>query len=205
MEVKPIDLRRVNYIVTRPIYPLANEEALTLLSKSMLISVIEDEYPVFLGSEAIPALARDSADYCRNRLYAPVIVTKTGLFVDALNGFPGPHTSFALLRLGNQGILTLLRGKKLVDRQAAWHFAISFAEPGLEPVTFSAITHGYISHRERGAEGFGFDNIFIPEGSRHTFAESHHGKTRMSARKVAIEKFVAWYIQTMGSPTSLTR
>jgi XTP/dITP diphosphohydrolase len=40
----------------------------------------------------------------------PVLVTDTGSFIDALNGFPGANTKFTLNRIGNKGLIKLLEG-----------------------------------------------------------------------------------------------
>src|SRR5574339_1299122 len=47
-----------------------------------------------------------------SRCSKPVIIEDDGLFINALNGFPGPYSSFAFKTLGNAGILKLLKSQR---------------------------------------------------------------------------------------------
>jgi XTP/dITP diphosphohydrolase len=38
----------------------------------------------------------------------PIIVEDAGLFVEALNGFPGPYSSYVYKTIGNEGLLKLM-------------------------------------------------------------------------------------------------
>ena len=49
-----------------------------------------------------------------------------------------------------------------------------------------------IAEVERGAAGFGYDPVFIPDGFRETFAElGVDTKNRLSHRRQALERFRA--------------
>ncbi len=113
----------------------------------------------------------------------PLIVEDTGLFINALNGFPGPYASYVYNTLGLSKILSLLRDAS--DRSASFIAvgALVFRENMFK--IFRARVDGYISTDIRGNKGFGYDPIFIPTGSTRTFAEmgetlknkySHRGK-----------------------------
>src|SRR5262249_5338797 len=54
----------------------------------------------------------------------PVIIEDDGLFIDSLNGFPGPYSSFAFKTIGNKGILNLLKSK----RKAKFQSVIAYCE-----------------------------------------------------------------------------
>ncbi len=95
------------------------------------------------------------------------IVDDSGLFVDALKGFPGVWSAYAQKTIGNAGILKLMEGEQ--DRGAEFRCCIGCDIAG-ERVIVTGICRGYITQSERGAGGFGFDPIFTPDG-RRTFAE----------------------------------
>jgi len=51
--------------------------------------------------------------------------------------------------------------------------------------------NGSITNEKRGCEGFGYDPIFIPDGSQLTFAEMPlTEKNKISHRALAFAKFV---------------
>jgi XTP/dITP diphosphohydrolase len=53
--------------------------------------------------------------------------------------------------------------------------------------TFEGIVEGKIADEARGASGFGYDPIFIPEGTRQTFGElTAEAKNTISHRAKAI-------------------
>ncbi len=124
---------------------------------------------------------------------APCFVEDAGLFIDALEGFPGPYSKFVFLTIGNAGILKLLDGNK--NRVAEFRSAVGYCEPGGKPVVFTAKSVGKISTKPRGEGGFGFDPIFLPDGGGgKTFAEmTTELKNRFSHRGKAVEAVIKWY------------
>ena len=122
----------------------------------------------------------------------PVIVEDAGLFVEALKGFPGPYSSYVFKTIGVKGVLRLLEG--LPNRRAYFSSVIALAyRRGV--VLFSGRVDGYIALEPRGSGGFGFDPIFVPEGSTKTFAEmSLEEKNRFSHRARAARKLCEWLV-----------
>lgn len=56
---------------------------------------------------------------------------------------------------------------------------------------FDGVVHGEITSERRGAEGFGYDPIFVPDGHCKTFAELGNGeKNKMSHRAIGTRKLV---------------
>ena len=116
----------------------------------------------------------------------PLLVEDAGLFIEALNGFPGPYSSYVFKTIGYTGILKLLENVK--NRRA---FFRSVAVLVYEPLIITGIgeVEGTIAYEARGDKGFGFDPIFIPRGSSKTFAEmSIEEKNMFSHRAKAVEK-----------------
>ena len=119
----------------------------------------------------------------------------SGLFIDALNGFPGVYSSYALRTIGIDGILRLMDGTE--ERSARFECCIGCSFRG-EEFTVSGRVDGTIAMRPAGSGGFGFDPIFIPTGHEGTFAEmsidvkngiSHRGRA-IQALSVALKEKV---------------
>lgn len=136
------------------------------------------------------ASALDAVKKCR----LPIIVEDAGLFVKALNSFPGPYSSYVFQTIGTKGILKLM--KNIEDRNAYFHSVVAFCRPREEPMTFHGKVEGRIVQEEKGCNGFGFDPIFMPsKGDGKTFAEmATVEKNRYSHRAEALRKFAKWYV-----------
>jgi XTP/dITP diphosphohydrolase len=119
----------------------------------------------------------------------------TGLEVYALKGEPGVKS--ARYAGDNRSfdanidkLLVNLAGK--TDRKARFRTVISLLLKGKEYL-FEGICEGTILAERKGMNGFGYDPVFIPEGSGKTFAEMDMSeKNQYSHRKKATEKLVAF-------------
>jgi len=133
-------------------------------------------------------IAADSVERLKGKVEPPFFVEDTGLFIDALNGFPGTYTAWVLKKIGIWGILRLMEG--VTQRRAAFRTAIAFFDgKGLH--VFKGEAKGSISTQARGREGFGYDPIFVPDGFQKTFAElSVVEKDAVSHRRMALEELV---------------
>jgi XTP/dITP diphosphohydrolase len=119
----------------------------------------------------------------------------TGLEVRSLNGEPGvksaryagEHRSF---EANIEKLLINLADK--TDRTARFRTVISVLTNNQEKL-FEGICNGRIISTASGNQGFGYDPVFIPDGSDKTFAEmSMEEKNKFSHRKKATEKLVAF-------------
>ena len=95
------------------------------------------------------------------------IIDDSGLFVDALKGFPGVWSAYAQKTIGNPGILRLMEG--VADRGAEFRCCIGCDVNG-ERIVVTGRCRGVITESEQGDGGFGFDPVFSHDGVR-TFAE----------------------------------
>jgi XTP/dITP diphosphohydrolase len=78
------------------------------------------------------------------------------------------------------------------DRSARFRTVISLIIDGRETL-FEGVCEGQITMERRGTQGFGYDPVFIPDGSSKTFGEMDmEEKNRFSHRKKAIQKLVAF-------------
>lgn len=152
-----------------------------------------------IQSHSLEEIAEASVLDAYKRSNLPLIVEDAGLFVEALNGFPGPYAAYVYETIGNKGLLKLMR--RLENRKAAFRSVIAFHSAELEsPVCFKGKATGEIATVERRGNhqtGFGFDPIFIPAQSNKTFAEmTVQEKNKYSHRAEALGEFVQWYTRT---------
>ena len=95
----------------------------------------------------------------------------TGLEVEALNGEPGVFSArYAAVNGADNMALLLKRLEGKSNRRARFRTVIALILDGKE-YTFEGIVNGEITTKRSGAEGFGYDPVFRPEGYTETFAE----------------------------------
>jgi len=88
--------------------------------------------------------------------------------------------------------------RNTTNRQAQFRTVISLIVDG-QTHQFEGICEGTISTSESGNHGFGYDPIFIPNGSSNCFAEmTMEEKNKFSHRKKAVSKLVSFLQQHYG-------
>jgi non-canonical purine NTP pyrophosphatase (RdgB/HAM1 family) len=118
-------------------------------------------------------------------LGTPVLVEDTALSFEALNGLPGPLVKWFLESIGNDGLTKLLLGYHNRGALAETCFALC-DESGVH--LFKGACKGRVADRPKG-DGYGWDPVFIPEGSELTWAEFDFAQQKgVSMRRLAIEK-----------------
>ena len=127
--------------------------------------------------------AKDAFSKCKK----PIIIEDAGLFIDSLEGFPGPYSSYVFKTIGNEGILNLVK----YNRKAKFVSIVTFCDKTTLQ-SFVGELDGTISKSQNG-EGWGYDPIFIPKNSKDTFAIISN-KNELSHRCKALEKFSNWYL-----------
>ena len=141
----------------------------------------------------IVEVAAYSASQAAAKYRRPLIIEDAGLFVDELEGFPGPFSSYVFKTLGIEGLLALLRDKK--SRRASFRSAVAYCRPGAMPKVFEGRVDGTISRTPAGENGFGFDPVFVPSGTKKTIGElTLEEKCAVSHRAEAMRKFAEWYL-----------
>jgi len=182
------------YLVTGNIHKL--EEASKIVSRFGVELAPAGIGKLEIQSENLEDIALAAARHAYMRLKRPVLVDDSGLFVEALGGFPGPYSSYVYRKLGVGGILKLLEGAR--DRRACFKTALAMIYPPLEKV-FTGNVCGTIADNPRGMGGFGFDPIFVPDGYTLTFAEmSLEEKNRISHRAHAFRRFAEYASARLG-------
>ena len=122
----------------------------------------------------------------------------TGLEVAALHNEPGVKSARYAgdNRSFDDNIEKLLRNLiPFENKRARFRTIISLIQNGTEYL-FEGICTGKIILTRKGENGFGYDPVFIPDGSDKTFAEMNMiEKNKFSHRKKAMEKLIAFLNQ----------
>ena len=123
----------------------------------------------------------------------------TGLEIEALNGEPGVKSAryageARSFKDNIEKVLNKLANES--NRNAQFRAVFSLIVGGNE-TKFEGICNGKIIGIPQGSEGFGYDPIFIPEGSNQSFAEmSIEEKNQFNHRTKAAAKLVT-FLQNM--------
>lgn len=165
-------------------------------------------------------LARFGEAAAESEIYS--LADDSGLEVDALGGAPGVYSArFAALDTGAAGnssdmennakLLRLLDGTAPEKRTARFRCCIALSpvlldrvesaspvcyadEVELRTQLFEGVCEGRIQESPRGAQGFGYDPLFVPEGYEESFAElGADVKNRISHRARALERLRRWF------------
>ncbi|MGE0737084.1 MAG: RdgB/HAM1 family non-canonical purine NTP pyrophosphatase [Alphaproteobacteria bacterium] len=143
----------------------------------------------FVGNAELKALAGAMA------AKLPALADDSGLAVHALGGAPGIYSarwagpakdfSVAMARVESE-----LAGK--IDRRAHFVCALSLAWPDGHCETFEGKVFGTLVWPPRGARGFGYDPMFLPDGYAETFGEMDPAhKHAISHRAAAFRQLIA--------------
>jgi XTP/dITP diphosphohydrolase len=149
-----------------------------------------------IQDDDIENVANVSATESARRSHLPVIVEDAGLFIEVLNGFPGPYSKYVHSTIGMEGILTLLKNRQ--NRKACFKSAVAFNDAERAAKCFVGVVEGKITEEIRGTGSFGFDPIFEPkEKPGKTFGEmTVEEKNSISHRFRALRDFAEWYKKT---------
>ena len=169
------------------------EEAKAILSKfSINLKFFKSELEE-IQADTLEEIALHKAQNAFSKCSRPVIVEDDGLFINSLNGFPGPYSAFVFKTIGNNGIINLIKK----DRKVTFQSVIAYCNKKQNVALFSAAVAGKISTKPRGKR-WGYDPIFIPDGQNKTYAEIKE-KNLVSHRYLALKKFANWYLHMQES------
>ncbi|MGO3266703.1 MAG: RdgB/HAM1 family non-canonical purine NTP pyrophosphatase [Sphingobacteriaceae bacterium] len=140
--------------------------------------------------------AKQKTDYLVQRYAVNCFGDDSGLEVDALDGEPGVYSArYSGSRDMEKNIslvLEKLNGVHLSARTARFRTVISLYLDGTQ-YFFEGQIEGAIITSEVGAEGFGYDPIFVPKGYDQTFAQmSLAEKNQISHRAIAIANLITF-------------
>ena len=167
------------------------------------------------GSLGLPEPAETGTTFVQNALLKAraaaeasgivALADDSGLSVAALGGRPGVYTADWAERQWFEGdpgrdwymamgkVEGLLQEQGSdVDRSCAFHCVLALAWPDGEHAVYEGTAPGSLTWPPRGDMGFGYDPVFVPEGSEQTFAEIEPAqKHAISHRADAFAKLVS--------------
>ena len=142
-----------------------------------------------IQSSSLSEIAEQKVISAYELVQKPVIIEDDGLFIDSLNGFPGPYSSYVYDTIGNKGIMNLLENFEF--RNAQFVSIIAYLDYNDSVKLFESSIPGKISSAIKKG-GWGYDPIFIPEKQNKTYAELDD-KNKLSHRYEALKKFANWF------------
>lgn len=153
----------------------------------------EETEDTFVGNARIKAHAAARATGL------PALSDDSGITIDALDGAPGVYTAdWAETGNGRDFMMAMTRAHEALEAKSAPHPRLAqfrctlvLAWPDGYDEVFEGVAPGHLVWPIRGAAGFGYDPMFVPEGYDVTFAEMDRWeKNKISHRARAVEKFV---------------
>lgn len=155
---------------------------------------VEETQKTFVGNARLKARALRQDAPTRDW----VLADDSGLEVPALGGEPGVQSAryagnHATDADNRKKLLERLSGKTGAEREAAFVCVLVLLGPDNVEKVFEGRCAGRIIDQEKGAGGFGYDPIFVPDGREETFAEAApEVKDRLSHRGRALRALVEW-------------
>ncbi|MFY8127301.1 MAG: RdgB/HAM1 family non-canonical purine NTP pyrophosphatase [Chitinophagaceae bacterium] len=137
--------------------------------------------------------AIEKVDYIFNTTKQNAFAEDTGLHVEALNGEPGVKSAryAGEEKSDANNIKFLLHKLELFQNKSAYFKTVIALRLNGELHLFEGVCEGKIIATPTGENGFGYDPIFVPNGSTKTFAEmSLDEKNLFSHRKKATQKLI---------------
>ncbi len=131
----------------------------------------------------------------------PALADDSGVCVRGLDGAPGIHSARWAgpdrdFDLAIRRVLDALAERHgsfaAADKRAAFVAVLCLCRPGADHRFFEGRVEGTLVDTPRGARGFGYDPIFVPDGHARTFAEmTAEEKHAISHRRRALDAFLA--------------
>lgn len=126
----------------------------------------------------------------------PALADDSGIAVEILGGSPGIFTAIWSGTKDNQTnrklLLAQLKDIAPQHRAAAFVCTLAMVDASQE-LSFTGIWPGSVATEERGANGHGYDPVFIPEGFELTAAELEpEVKNALSHRAMALQQLISY-------------
>lgn len=159
-------------------------EAQTILKTFGVKLIRKPAKGIEIQSDSLEKVARVCAENAYRRFRVPLLVEDSGLFINALNGFPGVYSADIYNQVGCEGILRLLAQER--RKSAKFVCALAYADKSGVRL-FRGVVHGSIARRIFRGAGFGYDPVFIPSGYSKPFSALPKIKAALSHRARAFQ------------------
>ena len=134
----------------------------------------------------------------------PLFVWDLSIYIDCLNGFPGPLIKWFWTQVTLKKICEIAN---YYDDHGIANETILVYYDGRSMKKFTARMEGKIPSEPRGEKGWGWDPIFIPQGSTRTYAEMEPDEVlQFRSHRVVLEQlrdYLAQKIRGYDHPTSI--
>ena len=132
-------------------------------------------------------IVKHKLEYAYNKIQRPCFVMDASLFLDCLNGFPGPFIKWWFEKtVGEEKTCQI--ADLFQERGCQWTTVLGYFD-GKETHFLEETVRGNLPEVPRGANGYHWDTIFIPEGETRTFAEmSFEEKQSYAVTKKLMER-----------------
>ena len=189
MRIKTIVLASNNAIKAEEIQMLLGDQVEIIMQQDLNIEPTPETGKTFQENACLKA----TAVYKKAKL--PVIGDDSGLEVDCLNSQPGIYSA----RFAGEGasdkdniikLLSQMTGVPIEKRTARFKCVIALVgmEESSEVNFFHGEWNGFISEEIMGHNGFGYDPVFVGQGTQLTAAQLDQGvKNKISHRGQAIK------------------
>ena len=173
------------------------QEVQSLLGEDFALRCLKDvgiDVEIPETADTLQGNALQKARFVFERTRTACFADDTGLEVDALGGAPGVYSA----RYAGEAKDDVANVRKLLDcmqgvsdRKARFRTVIAYIDASGEEHLFEGKVEGVILEAPVGAEGFGYDPVFRPEGFVESFAQlSMTQKNTISHRGRALRAMV---------------
>lgn len=137
-------------------------------------------------------IVREKASYAQQKIGGGVLVDDVAFDLDVLGGFPGPFVKFWHAEVGYDLVADLV--EKTGKDKAVVRSGFGYADGSRFIYTESRVSGRFVA--SSGADGFGFDFYFIPDGETQTFSkmgadrknEISHRRRGLDAMRARLEQ-----------------
>lgn len=122
-----------------------------------------------------------------NEIKKPLFVLDQSIYINCLNGFPGPLIKWFWEKVTLQKICEIANYYN--DKKVYTETIITYYD-GKDIKHFTGRIDGTIASEPKGSKGWGWDPMFIPDGQTITYAEMEPAEILpLRSHKIALEKF----------------
>jgi XTP/dITP diphosphohydrolase len=161
---KSIPLMRLTF-VTQNVHKVSDAQKLLPHHEIEHVDFVVPEIQSLRPEEIVEEKLR----FAYERVGRPCFVMDASLFLDCLNGFPGPFIKWYFEETVG-GEKTCEIAKLFQQFGCEWVTVLGYFD-GKNATFFKESVRGSLPSSPRGTNGFHWDTIFIPEGETRTFAE----------------------------------
>ena len=159
-------------------------------------------------SNSVQEIAEYSAQWASAQLDQPFLVTDSGFYIDALNGFPGPFVKFINQWFSVEDLLRLMHNKSY--RHITVHDCLIYARPSAPLAGFRGSYHGRVATEPGHSTGTPIERLFVPDGYQTPISEfSHEERIAYWSHAAIWQQFKDFYTrelaQTESTPPATAR